>query len=766
MRSEVFWGWYDTFAAPKLAQWPKMNRSNTFRKMFEHLDSFDRPVRIVETGCIEDPDNWAGNGCSTILFNKYVETHLSSSAASLEIAPEKVKLGKQYCPSVKFHLGDSIATLEQLADHPLPVDLLYLDASDHNWIHEAPSQAHHLRELMTIMPSLHENTLVVVDDSIIVTDDYPQSKVVGKGGLVSQYALEIGADFRFCEYQVGFTGMTRKHSTEEEHVSSVIARARKYVEAGNTIAADRLYRLIIMMTPPPWNGHARLARGEACANFGRNAYKFQKYGIAVEWFRDALAADPCYVDYRLEMANSMAAYGSLHSAQREASIATDLEPENPRAWATLGGVESDLMNEIACIEAYDKQIETATGKDLGDALLNRAAIGLDTRQYDKVRELCAKLIELELRVGDAYHCLAMLEYRISNHEKALEYFELAFANNVRNVPLTHWNHSLPLQSIGRFKESWKEHAWRAKETTQQYLYLSSRRFAMPQWRGEPRPATIHVHTEAGHGDNIALLRYLPLLVERGYKVHYESDPKLLELVRHSMPHIECMPRSVNYPGTLGLKPFDYQIPIGELPHAFETDIDTIPWSGAYLKADRQKSNHYASMLPVITGRKIGLCWSSGVRKEISIWMEKYGRMKSMHFMDVEPMMVGEGSGRNHFISLQVGDGRDEMNEHPLISDLLPENPTWDETAALIDNLDLVITVDTGVAHLAAAMGKPTWVMMQRDGASWHFMCYRDGASWNESSPWYPSVRLFRQREFNTPGYWKDVVADVVEALGK
>ena len=69
-----------------------------------------------------------------------------------------------------------------------------------------------------------------------------------------------------------------------------------------------------------------------------------------------------------------------------------------------------------------------------------------------------------------------------------------------------------------------------------------------------------------------------------------------------------------------------------------------------------------------------------------------------------------------------------------------------------------------MAHLAAAMGKPTWVMMQRDGASWHFMCYRDGASWNETSPWYPSVRLFRQREFNTPGYWTDVVKDVVEAL--
>jgi hypothetical protein len=141
-------------------------------------------------------------------------------------------------------------------------------------------------------------------------------------------------------------------------------------------------------------------------------------------------------------------------------------------------------------------------------------------------------------------------------------------------------------------------------------------------------------------------------------------------------------------------------------------------------------------------------------------MEKYGRMKSMRFRDLQPMesLFNEET----FISLQVGDGRDE--NCGTILDVLPESPTWDETAALIDNLDLVITVDTGVAHLAGAMGKPCWVMMQRDGSSWHFMCYRPGASWNETSPWYPSIRLFRQHEFNQPGYWKDVVDDVVKAL--
>ena len=274
-----------------------------------------------------------------------------------------------------------------------------------------------------------------------------------------------------------------------------------------------------------------------------------------------------------------------------------------------------------------------------------------------------------------------------------------------------------------------------------------------------RKTIIHVHTEAGHGDNIALLRYLPLMVEQGYTVHYEADLKLVDLVRYSMPQVTVIPRSVNYPGSLGLKPFDYHIPIGDLPHVFKTNIDTIPWAGPYLKADPALSKVFKQKIAQNQKRKIGLCWSSGIRREMNIWMEKYGRMKSMHFDDVKPIVLTNEA----FISLQVGDGRDEA---AYIHDILSKDPDWSETAALIDNLDLVITVDTGVAHLAAAMGKPTWVMMQRDGASWHFMCYRPGASWNEASPWYPSVRLFRQHEFNTPGYWKDVVGDVAKALEK
>jgi hypothetical protein len=141
---------------------------------------------------------------------------------------------------------------------------------------------------------------------------------------------------------------------------------------------------------------------------------------------------------------------------------------------------------------------------------------------------------------------------------------------------------------------------------------------LPEWEGQPsvteevtkrmmikgqpdsledwvqmRPTVLHVHTEAGHGDNIAMLRYLPLLVERGYTVRYECDPLLLELAKVSLPGIEVIPRAVDYPGALGLKPFDYHIPIGDLPHVFGTDIDTVPWRGPYLQATAMRTARYA-----------------------------------------------------------------------------------------------------------------------------------------------------------------------------
>lgn len=788
MRSKEFWDWYDNDAAPKLVG-PRgtlhrnvsplhkekiefnLDRSATFRKMFEHLDKFDHPVWIVETGCVQDPDNWAGNGCSTILFDRYAQTHPGSRVSSVDIDPDSVDVCRSVVSNcTHVEVGDSIATIKHWVKQGGKVDLLYLDASHHDWIIELPSQVHHIRELYSALPGLRDDSMVAVDDTRVVTDDFPQNKVIGKGGLVAEHAFQVGATLEFLDYQIGFTNIAKtsfefgsQRQGREERIVQMVKDARSHVEAGHQLQADRIYRLIIVQTAPPWTGKERIARGEALAHFARLAHAMRRYGIALEFYRRALECDPLATEYRLELATRcMVNMGALKPARREALVAAEIDPDNPQVWAALGGIYSDLLDAGDAIAAYDKQIDTSANypEVHPDALLNRACLALDTEDYSRTRALCAEIVKTH-RKADGTHVLAMLAHRESRHEEAIALFDAAIAGNCRNLPLAHWNKSQPLQALGRFKEAFAEHAWAAKEQTVPALFIPHQRFTQPQWQGEPVPATLHVHTEAGAGDNLALVRYLPLLAEYGYKVRYEAFEGIEDLVQRSMPEIEVVPRAKDYPGALGIKAFDYHIPIGDLPHAFGIDVDTILWRGPYLKADPAKVELFAKLLAKDCGRKVGFCWSSGIRLEMNIWMERYGRRKSMHFDQMAPLMQSSGVSP---ISLQVGPERMQIDRRNFaVRDVLPEKPSWDDTAALIANLDLVITVDTGVAHLAGALGKPVWVILQRDAASWHFMCWRPGCKWNEKSPWYPTARLFRKHGFGDAG-WAPVVNDVEQAL--
>jgi tetratricopeptide (TPR) repeat protein len=637
---------------------------------------------------------------------------------------------------------------------------------------------------MAAMPLLRADSLVVVDDSVLVIDDYPAIRVNGKGGLLARYALEVGAEMAFCKYQIGFTGITNAPPRLND-IDSLIARARACYEAKNDLAADRLYYLIYNLTPKTvWDkGKARIAHGEACAKFGYGAHAIRKWGTAIDWWTSAIEADPLASDYRVELVKSLVAFGAMDKALREATVATVIEPGNPRAWRKLGDVQADRRNAEASTKAYERELVEAMQaapvdpKAVADALLNLATIELDTADYIGVRKRVASMKEVGERIGDAYHVEAMLEYRLSNHERAIELFDKALDNECRNVPLVHWDKALPLEAIGRLGEAGDEKCWNEFEMTVPAIFIPQHRFDRPKWRGESpitmetvkekgkipleaqRKTIIHVHTEAGFGDNIALWRYFPLLLERGYEVHYECEPSLLSLCQRNFPDVMVMPPCLDHPGVVGIKPFDYHIPIGDLMHAMRAGfgIEPLPpMTTPYVEAAPELADKFLLVNRRGT-RKIGLCWSSGIRR-VSIWMERYGGMKSMRFEDVRPLLDSD----DLFVSLQVGDGRDEIDfRRDRIIDILPEKPSWDETAALIAQLDLVITVDTGIAHLAGAMGIPCWVIMQRDGTSWHFMCERPGAPWNERSPWYPSIRVFRQ---TAPGDWRGAIEKVARAL--
>ena len=216
MKNEPFWEWYEAVAAPHLGF-----RGEAFRKMFGYLDNLDRPVIIVETGCVRSPGNWAGDGQSTVLFDKYVRTKPGSAVHTIDIDPDATAVCTTLVgESVTIYTGDSVAVLrilaQRLAKTHSVVDLLYLDSFDVDPGNPVPSAVHHLKELVSIAPVATEQTLVVVDDSpftaqvIAVDDTYKlldAPTIGGKGKYVAEYAQQVGATNLFSCYQVGWIGV-------------------------------------------------------------------------------------------------------------------------------------------------------------------------------------------------------------------------------------------------------------------------------------------------------------------------------------------------------------------------------------------------------------------------------------------------------------------------------------------------------------------------------------------------------------------------------
>lgn len=774
MRSDGFWAWFDAEARPRL-----VGRADTFAKMFEHLDRLDRPVTIVETGCARrDPtlaESWEGDGCSTILFDRYAVAHPGSLVYSVDKDQAAVIACKQNVSrATSVACRDSVAFLRSLAGSAMGIraDLLYLDSFDFAPSDPLPSAIHHHEELMAAMPMIAPRSLVVVDDSPVTLDENQHAEVGGKGAIVARHMAMCGADFAFCSYQTGWTRVGPARKKDDEDLSQLVYRAREHVERDDAVAAEALYRLILGMTTPPRSGRARVAHGEACEFYAKMALSRQRLGAAADWYREALQADPMATDYRLELVlKCFLPMGNIKGALLEAERATRIAPDYPAAWHVLGGVHHELNDAAKCVAAYDRQLELAP--DEPDALLDRATIALDLADYNMVGELCQRVMGTD-RDGDATHCMAMVAYREHRHEDAIQLYDAAILRQCRDTPIAHWNKSLALHSIGRYREGWVEHEHREHNRGNPALYLPMKRFTLPRWNGEPagiptddhgvqgvRQAIIHVHYEAGAGDNLCLLRYLPILVALGFKVRYECPDEMVDLVRHSMPDVEVVPKATDYPGALGIQPFDYHVPIGSLPAVLGTDIDTVPWSGPYLKADPALVARFRELLPG-QDRRVGICWSSGIRD--GIWMREYGTRKSMHFDAVRPVASKCWALKIQPVSLQVGPERAQHLGY--VDDVLSQRPSWAETAALVECLDLVVTVDTGLAHLAGAMGKPVLLMCQRDGCSWHFMCWRPDAPWNEASPWYPATKVFRQHKFDQPHLWHDVVADIVKDLSK
>jgi len=309
----------------------------------------------------------------------------------------------------------------------------------------------------------------------------------------------------------------------------------------------------------------------------------------------------------------------------------------------------------------------------------------------------------------------------------------------------HLNLGMDLLRQGRLEEGWREFEWwRATAPV------------LPGWKGAPqarwagqdlRGKTLLLRGEQGLGDMIQFARYATVFARAGARVVLEMHPPLTRLLA-TLPGVAQTVAMGSPP-----PPHDYHLPMMSVPGLLGTRLDTIPADIPYLSADPAAVEMWRDRLSALPGRKVGLVWAGNPRANDPA-AHLVDRRRSLALARLRPLLERPGFS---FVSLQKGAPAAQIGDLPPTLrpfDAMGEVRDFADTAALCAALDLVITVDTSVAHLAGALGRPVWILSRHDGC-WRWLLDRD------DSPWYPTARLFRQR---ARGDWDEMVARVVKAL--
>jgi TPR repeat/Glycosyltransferase family 9 (heptosyltransferase)/Tetratricopeptide repeat len=386
-------------------------------------------------------------------------------------------------------------------------------------------------------------------------------------------------------------------------------------------------------------------------------------------------------------------------------VAVDLEPDFPEGYNNLGTVFGEQARQPEAIACYRRAID-----------------------------LQPDFPEAHNNLGTALRAQQRMDEAVASYRQAIglhpDYAE------------AHSNLGMALLARGDMAAGWEEYEWRWKTP---HTIKARRDFAQPQWRGEPAEGrTLLIHAEQGLGDTLQFCRYAPLAAAAGLRVILEVPRPLVRLVRGLRGVDRVVVRGEALPA------FDLHCPMLSMPLALGTTVETIPGAVPYLHADAAQAAAWQARLGAMAnpGPRIGLVWAGSSRSH-SPTGAALDRRRSIAADRLAPLFEQPGP---HFFSLQK-DGPPAPAHFPL-TDVMHEMGDFADTAALVANLDLMISVDTSVAHLAAALGKPVW-LLDRFDPCWRWLIGR------RDSPWYPTLRLYRQPH---PGDWDSVLAEVARDL--
>lgn len=498
-----------------------------------------------------------------------------------------------------------------------------------------------------------------------------------------------------------------------------------------------------------------------------------EYQAAIDSFDRALLCDRKFLAALFNKANALKQLGKLAEATDLYQQVLSLEPRFVSGWLNLGvvyGLQEQLEQSELC---FRKVIELDPVHT--DALLFLGNQLMGQKRFDEAQSCFLKIISVEpdhylaynssgivwlstLEPEKAYHALSqalMLKPDLTSAmcnigtacrdmerlDEAVFWFRKALTFNPDDAD-AHWNLSLALLHRGDYHEGWLEYEWRFKKSEQ----IQIPRHNIPRWCGdEPLGGrSILLQAEQGYGDTIQFVRYAKLIAAHGAQVIVECQDDNLKPLLAEQPYIaRCFSWSDRFPIQA-----DYSCPLMSLPHLLQTDVVTIPFPEQYLAVPPEKVQQFQSVLdkrlPMGTLR-VGIAWDG--RKTFR------NDHRSCRLADLRQLLSVEGIS---FVSIQkdiessVGE---EFQQHGITS-LSSCIHDFSDTAALIKNLDLVIAVDTSVAHLAGALGIPVWIML-KTGPDWRWLHNRS------DSPWYDAARLFRQQ---TAGNWSSVLLEIVDKI--
>lgn len=512
---------------------------------------------------------------------------------------------------------------------------------------------------------------------------------------------------------------------------------------------------------------------ETLSNRGVVLHQLRHFAAAVESYDEALALRPDFVDALANRGHALRALRRFEQALASYDAALALRPDQAEAHHDRANVLKDLRRYNEALAGYDRVL--ALSPDHAEAFNERGITLHELGQFEAALASYARALELRPALAAAYNnrgntlralqrfAEAAASYAqalellpedarvLSNrgvalHELALFEEELAaYAQAEASDPdlgEAQWNEALCRLLLGDFARAWPKYEWRWKT---QELAAQQRHFATKLWLGRESLAgkTILLYADQGFGDAIQLCRYVPLVAAAGATIVLEVQAALMALFRDLAGVAQIKARGEALPDC------DFHCPLLSLPLAFDTRLETIPPPDPYFQAAPERIDKMAALLPPGSSFRVGLVWSGR-----PAYLRD--RLRSIPLELLDPLLALSGIS---YVSLQR-DLRPE-DEAPLACrpDILPLGPylgDFADTAAAIALLDLVVTVDTAVAHLAGAMGKRVWILLPYV-PDWRWLLDR------EDSPWYPAARLYRQP---APGDWNAVIAHVAAELAR